>query len=229
MIHRNTAIPIIVKQNRLELNNHRSLLFDRPRGFEYESGDWIDIVLPNRELKGGKTYSLSSSPTEPDLMITFKDGISELKKELAALRIGDELTIVQYGNDYHFTLKPHKVSTLLAGGVGIAPFRSMVKELFDTRSKNQVDLIYMSKNNAFLFQDEFTVWANALADLNITYVVTDSLNKKARTKALFANIKTPAQLFYIAGPEGMVETTEHLLLDYGVRLEDIKIDSFGGY
>jgi ferredoxin-NADP reductase len=229
MIHKNTDITIVVKENRPEINGQRSILFHRPQDFLYESGDWIDVRLPEGELRGGRTYSLSSSPTEPDLMITFKDGISELKTALMALRPNDALVITQYGNDYKFTLKPLKASTLIAGGIGIAPFRSMIKEMFDTDSKSQVDLIYMNKDNDFLFNDELIVWMGRLTGLRISYIVTRGLNRKARTKTMLATIKTPGQLFYIAGPEGMVESTEHMLLDFGVKSSNIRIDGFGGY
>lgn len=229
MVHKDTHITIIVKENRIETPNYRSIVFRRPRGFVFESGDWIDIEPKDKVLKGGKTYSLSSSPTESDVMITFKDGVSELKRVLAAAKPGDEFTIVQYGNDYKFTLNPNKTSTLIAGGVGIAPFRSMLQEMVDTNDTNLVNAIYLNQSEDFLFQHELENYRRQLPGLNITYIVTKELRRKDRTKALLSAIETLDQSFYIAGPEGMVEATEHLLLDAGVALRSIKIDSFGGY
>ena len=229
MIHKNTNISIVVKENRIETPNYRSVIFVRPRDFTFEAGDWIDIEIAGQILKGGKTYSLSSAPTEPDLMITFKDGVSEIKKALASANPGDIFTITQYGNDYKFTLNPNKTSTLIAGGVGIAPFRSMLQEMVDIGDKNTVDLVYLNQTLDFLFMAELEQYARQLHGLTITYLVTKELKKKDKTKALLAAIKTLDQSFYIAGPEGMVETTEHLLLDNGVALASIKIDSFGGY
>lgn len=229
MVYKHTNITIIVKTNFPETPGYRSVVFERPPDFTFESGDWIDIRFSDPDLKGGPTYSLSSSPTEPDLMITFKDGLSEIKRALAALTAGDQLTIFQYGNDYKFTLKPHRMSTLIAGGVGVAPFRSMLGELAATSGQNELKLIYMNKDRDFLFKTELDAWQKLLPNLSITYIVTDELNRKDRTKALLSAITTMDQTFYIAGPEGMVESTEHLLLDNGVKIADIKIDSFGGY
>lgn len=229
MVHTDTNIPIAVKANSTESLGYRSLVFERPANFTFESGDWIDIQPKDQILSGGNTYSLSSSPTEPDLMITFKDGFSPLKQVLASAKPGDSFNILQYGNDYKFTLNPNRSSTLVAGGVGVAPFRSMIKEMLDTQSKNQVHLIYMNKTPDFLFKTELDSWTRGLAGLRITYVVTEGLKKKEKTKILLEAIKDTDQSFYIAGPEGMVESTEHLLLDNKVALRDIKIDSFGGY
>lgn len=229
MIHTNTNITIVVKENRIETLNNRSITFERPRDFVFESGDWIDVEFTGQPLAGGRTYSLSSSPTEPELMITIKDGMSEIKKALAAVEPGDALKIVQYGNDYKFTLNPSKTSTLIAGGVGIAPFRSMLQEMVDLGDKNDVDLIYLNQTPDFLFMPELEQYAKQLPGLTITYLVTKGLKKKDKAKALLSAIQTLDQSFYIAGPEGMVETTEHLLLDKGVSLANIKIDSFSGY
>ncbi|GAC1371461.1 MAG: hypothetical protein NVSMB39_5200 [Candidatus Saccharimonadales bacterium] len=228
MVHKSTDITITVKSNFTETPGYRSIVFERPAGFDYESGDWIDLQFSDPHLSGGPTYSLSSSPTEPDLMITFKDGLSGIKRALVALQPGDTVKIFQYGNDYKFTLKPHQSSTLIAGGVGVAPFRSMLAEMAATSETNEVKLIYMNKDQDFLFRDELESWQGLLSNLSIEYIVTGLLNRKARTQALLDAIGAMEQSFYIAGPEGMVEATEHLLIDNGVKLGDIKIDIFGG-
>lgn len=229
MVVKNVQIEISVKANRVDTDGYRSIIFDRPKDFNYESGDWIDIQYLDPQLSGGRTYSLSSSPTEPDLMITFKEGFSELKKRLASAKAGDKFTIVQYGNDYGFTIKPHKPSVLIAGGVGIAPFRSMIKELYDLGNKDQVELLYLNKTPDFLFMNELNQWQATIPNFSITYLTTENLNKKKKSKAILNAIKSNESSFYIAGPEAMAEFTEHLLLDNGVDISNIKIDSFGGY
>jgi ferredoxin-NADP reductase len=55
------------------------------------------------------------------------------------------------------------------------------------------------------------------------------LNRKKRHGLLLGTIDMTAHHYFIAGPEGMVESTEHLLIDSGVAVRDIRIDSFGGY
>jgi ferredoxin-NADP reductase len=229
MLHKDTNILITVKDNIQETPGYRSIIFERPRGFEYESGDWIDIKSPIKDLKGGRTYSLSSSPTEPDLMITFKEGLSEMKRTLAASKPDDMFIVFQYGNAYQFTIKPHKATILIAGGVGVAPFRSMMKEIFDTRDMSELSLVYLNKTSEFLYAKELSEWSLLLPNLHSSYIVTEGLKRKDHDKAILSLIHSPQQFFYIAGPEGMVETTEHLLLDNGVSLDNIQIDSFGSY
>lgn len=229
VVHKNQNIELIVKELRQETPHYWSLLFHRPHDFAFEAGDWIDIAFPGPELTGGKTYSLSASPTEPDLMITFREGVSPLKRALASAKPGDKLSITQYGNDYGFQLKGNKTSTLIAGGVGVAPFRSMLKEMSDQSGKNTVNLIFLNQTDQFLFKDELDRWAMALPNLTVHYVATKELSRKKREKLITSLITDINQQFYISGPPGMVASNVELLEALGAHRRNVKTDIFGGY
>lgn len=105
----------------------------------------------------------------------------------------------------------------------------MLKEMSENHDANAVHLIYLHQNEQFLFKHELDEWAQALPNLTISYIVTKEINRKKREKLILSLIKNYNQNFYISGPESMVENTEHLLIDAGVQIRDIRIDSFGGY
>lgn len=229
MVYKNVAIPLQVLSTEHLDASTLSVYFSRPIGFEYEPGDWIDIVFPDEELSGGITYSLSSSPTEPDLAITFRTGNSPFKRRLQTVTPGTAMHITQYGNDYGFHLKDNRSSVLIAGGIGIAPFRSMLREMHDSQTTNAVQLIYMNKGTDYIFETQIKDWAASMAQVSPVFINTKELNRKKRETLLLATIKKDAHHYFIAGPEAMVESTEHLLIDNGVNVKDIRIDSFGGY
>lgn len=228
MPHQYVDIELTVKEVRAETPQHLSVIYERPRGFDYEPGDWVDLSF-GTELRGGRTYSLSSAPTEPDLMITFKEGLSEFKRTLAGSTPGDTARITAYGNDYEFHLAEHRDSVLIAGGVGVAPFRSMVKQMLDTSTSGSVQLVYLNQTDTFLFSDEFDAWQRELDDVAVHHLVTKGLSRKKRNAALRDIIAVDAHHYFIAGPEGMIESTEALLDTLGVNHDDIRIDIFGGY
>lgn len=228
MAHQLVDIELTVKHVRGETPQHLSVVYARPRGFDYEAGDWVDLQLDG-DPRGGRTYSLSSSPTEPDLMITFKEGQSELKKALAASVPGDTARVTAFGNDYEFQLDEHRDSVLIAGGVGVAPFRSMVKDMVDRQVPGSVELVYLNATDDFLFRDELDAWQTELAEARMHYVVTRGLKRKDRERVLRDLVPATAHLYYVAGPEGMVESTETMLMASGVDHDDIRIDVFGGY
>ena len=226
--HENVDIPILVKAVRQETPGHLSLVFARPRGFEYEPGDWIDLGF-DRELSGGRTYSFSSGPTEPDLVITFKEGQSGVKRTLQSASTGDLFRITAYGNDYEFSLRPHRNSVLIAAGVGVAPFRSMIATMADRSSADAAHLIYLNRTADFLFREEFDSWQRQLPAVTIDFVVTQGLKSKERRRLLAGCVDNSAHYYYIAGPPAMIESTEVVLMDAGVDHGDIRIDSFDGY
>ena len=222
-------IELRVKEVRPEDSGALSAFFYRPANFEFEAGDWMDLAFADRNLRGGITYSISSSPTEIDIRITFRQGFSDSKKALQGLVAGEIVSILQYGNDYDFSLDRNRSSVLIAGGIGIAPLRSMIKELYDTQGRDEISLIYLSQQDTFLFKDELDKWSDKLPNLTVHYIQTRTINRKQRESIIKSLLPDLDQHFYIAGPKGMVEANEHLLIDMGVKLKNIRIDSFRGY
>ena len=229
MIHKQVNITLTVQATEQITDNIMSVIFARPVGFDFEAGDWVDVNFHDGNPPGGITYSLSSSPTEDMLAITFKLGISPFKQRLQSLKPGDEMYISQYGNDYGFHLKHNRSSVLIAGGIGIAPFRSMLKEMVDTGNQNDLQLLYLSKETPYAFAEQIDIWQSELANVDVHYIDTSQLNRKEREKLILGHLDTTADYYFIAGPEGMVEANEHLLLNMGIDLKKIRIDSFSGY
>ena len=137
--------------------------------------------------------------------------------------------ISQYGNDYGFQLKNNRASVLIAGGIGIAPFRSMLKEMYDKQDSNYVQLAFLNKGKEFLFKDELESWRRVLPNLAIEYIPTQDLKRKERDRLLKSAIDPEAQNYYIAGPTGMVTSTYDLLDGLNISGKDIRIDNFGTY
>lgn len=230
MIHKNVKINLNIQSVELVDTACMTVYFERPIGFVYEPGDWIDVNFYDGNPNGGITYSVSSSPTEDILAITFKLGISPFKKRLQSLKPNDKMYISQYGNSYDFHLSKNRSSVLIAGGIGIAPFRSMLKEMSDTGNQNDVQLLYLNKDITFIFAHEIELWSKQLTNINVQYISTTQLSRKKREKLLIGVVNKNAHHYFIAGPEGMVEATEHLLIDaMNISPKDIRIDSFGGY
>ena len=221
------SYPLIVTATQPETPGYRSVFFGRPRGFSFMAGDWMDVTMPADQPAGGTTYSFASSPDEPDLRITFRDGRSPFKLVLQSVQAGDRFLITEYGNDYGFQLNEHRPSTLIAGGVGVTPFRSMLSQMVAERSRNSVQLIYLNTSADFLYRAELDAWEQELPGLTVRYVPTRDLKRKGRERRLRELIADPQQQFYVSGPSGMVESTRQALAAFGVADRDIKVDDFG--
>jgi ferredoxin-NADP reductase len=227
MVYEDLRIPITVKAVVAETSGYLSLYFVRPRDFVFNSGDWMDINLMSDQPPGGTTYSFASSPTESELRITFRSGASPFKKSLENLKPGDKLVVTEFGNDYAFQLKEHKASVLIAGGVGVTPFRSMIKQMVDEGSKNTVQLIYFNTSPSFLYKDEFDDWQQRLQSFQADFIATKDLKRKDRERLLNDLISDVDRQYYVSGPSGMVGSTVRLLETLSVDKRNIKIDDFG--
>jgi ferredoxin-NADP reductase len=157
-------IVLRIIERREEAPDCLSIRFARPPGVVYQPGDWMDIRFPTPEFPVGRTYSFASSPTEPDLCITFKRGVSPFKRRLALAEPGETMLITQYGSNV-FLLDRRYPAVFIAGGVGITPFRSMLKTLVDTDAHLPVTLIYQHRTELFPFRDELDAWTRELPDL----------------------------------------------------------------
>lgn len=219
-----------ITERREEAPDCLSLFFEKPRSFTYAPGDWMDIRFPTPEFPVGRTYSFASSPTEPDLRITFKKGVSSFKKRLENVRPGETMLITQYGSN-GFVFDRQHASVFIAGGVGITPFRSMLKELVDTDTHVPIELVYQNRTADFPFRAEFDEWTRTYLSLTTHYLATETEGRltRATLQRLLPGIASQQPMTYVAGPPGMVDKAAALLRELGIDNDDIKTDRFDGY
>lgn len=209
-----------------ELNNCFSLILEKPVGFRFYPGQFLDIELNIEDSdKRGKVraFTISSSPTEEFLMITPKKGISDFKKAMEKLKPGDFIDSSYPAGT--FTLDETTPAVFIAGGIGITPFRSMIKYAADNKLKIPIILIYSNSGENTVFKDEFEKWKNTLPKLNIIYhnsTQSGHLTLDSRHLAL-------ESIYYLAGSREFVNKMEKILLKMGVDQTNIRYDRFDGY
>lgn len=202
-----------------------SLILEKPKGFNFYPGQYLDVELPVKDKYGNtRAFTISSSPTENFLMITFKKGISEFKKKLASLKSGDTISVSHPAGT--FTLDESSPAVFIAGGIGITPFRSMIKYAVDQKLNIPIDIIYLTSDNIFLFKKNLDKWQKEYSKLEIIYQNTAS---SGHTITLNTKYLIPNTIFYLAGPPKMVDDFEKILFELGVEETSIRTDRFDGY
>lgn len=223
---------LTVKTVQIETSDCFSLILKKPNNFFFYPGQYLDIELPIRdEDRRGATraFTIASSPTEDFLMITSTKGISDFKRYFQNLRPKDKIESSHPAGT--FILDETEPAIFIAGGVGITPFRSMIKYAVDNSLKTSITLIYSNSNENFLFKCELDEWQNRLPNLKIIYVVTSKEGKLDHQKLETLNSKfiIHNSIFYLAGPPKMVNEFEKILLEIGVDEVNIRYDRFDGY
>lgn len=206
-----------------EAKDIRSFRIEKRVSVTYLPGQWVYLKIGNG-LK--HQFTLSSSPTEKYLQITTKyREMSEYKKMLWKIQVGDWVEIIgPFGN---FCLNKNDSSTKLfvAGGIGITPFRSMIKFVLDTNTREHIDLIYSVRNHLEgAFIDELRSINNN--SINIEIVETSVSNRVGKDK-LREYSEDNDRSIWICGPGKMVENIYVMAKELGFN--SIKTEEFTGY
>jgi len=135
-------------EKREEAKGTVSFFWEPEKPLKYLPGQYFYITLPKLSFPDprGSTrhFTLSSSPTEPPLLriTTRLREQSGFKKSLDDLEIGQETE--GEGPNGTFVLDESEKGShiFLAGGIGITPFRSMVKYCLDKNTGSKITLIY---------------------------------------------------------------------------------------
>lgn len=157
------------------------------------------------------------------------------------LDMGRGATIVAAQLAGDFTL-PHDLSqqcVLIAGGIGITPFRSMIKYALDKDERRPLTLFYAARTSAELVYTDIFAQAQQQLGLKIIYTLTDPtqvpIDWRGRVGYLDANVISAEvpdyahSLFYLSGPNTMVLAFEATLIAMGVQHSHIRKDFFPGF
>lgn len=203
--------------------------FNLPSKLSYLPGQYLEMTLDQKEIdfRGNRrTFTIASSPTEDKLQfgIKFYKPSSTFKKHLSEIKEGDQIIAGNISGDFVLPKNPSIPLVFIAGGIGITPFRSMVKYLLDTNQKRSIELLYLvnsPKEAAYkdLFEEASEIGMNI-------HISTKSPSKDSLAEYIHRDQK---QQFYISGPPGMVRTYKNLLKQSGVKNRAIKTDYFAGY
>lgn len=220
------------------------LVFDRPNNFNFMPGQYMEWTLShdNFDQKGVRRYfTISSSPTEDKLSLAYKNSNSSYKKALAELN--EPLLIASsLGGDFILPNDSNQKLVFIAGGIGITPFRSMIKYLIDTKQSRDIYLLYFCSDcQDFVYKDLFEQ-AKKTINLKVWYICSSSKkstinfnhqlisNQRLSINLIKDLIKDYDQrLFLLAGSDAIVKHSKQILRKLGLRSHQIKTDHFSGY
>jgi ferredoxin-NADP reductase/Na+-translocating ferredoxin:NAD+ oxidoreductase RnfD subunit len=224
-------------QKRIKLSRDSAdFVFKPERPFTYQPGQYMELTLqhPHTDSRGARRYfTLSSSPTEQDLRlgVKFYQPGSSYKRALLDVTADTPIIAGQLGGDFVLPKDATKRLVFIAGGIGVTPFRSMIKYLLDKDERRDITLLYTAKtDDDHIYRDVFDTAAAKLG-INVIYVTTSDKSKRTRVAELITQHVPDFRdcTFYISGPHAMVTDAEHALETMGVNFTRIKKDFFSGY
>ena len=136
--------------------------------FEHKPGQCAMLCIPG---VSEAMFSITSSPTNKEYQEFSIKKCGTLTDQLHSLEVGDEITVRgPYGNNFPVdTELKGKNLLFIAGGIGLAPLRSVINYVLDNRDDyGTVDILYGSRSMDDLVKLEEikNVWCNA-PDVNV--------------------------------------------------------------
>lgn len=221
-----------------------ALYLEKPAGFAFKPGQAIDVVLahaPHGETNGARhAFSIVSAPHQDELVIATRMRDSAYKREIKSMPIGSPAKIE--GPFGSLTLHNNRArpAVFIAGGIGITPFISILRQAAKEHLPQQLLLLYSNRrpeDAAFLTELQQLEQQNK----NFTLVATMTEMEKSsqpwdgETGFIDENMikrmagALTAPIYYLVGPPAMVEAMRKTLNDASIDDDDIRSEEFYGY
>ncbi|MGY0399409.1 MAG: flavin reductase family protein [Ostreibacterium sp.] len=223
-----------------ELENVRTYKFSDPAGgnFQFKAGQHISLALPLPNGKDFRTFTIASSPTQPDSVdLTVKtarpDGGTAWMHE--HLKPGTEL--LAFGPIGHFCLQdnPCDKVVLISAGSGITPMISMLRWLSDRGDGIDITFLHYVQNpKELLFPKELRQLDCMLPNLHLYQIPTDVPVGKSWTglrglveKKQLTALLSQNQTIFCCGPAGFMTQVRTILVAVDFNFDDYHEESFG--
>lgn len=218
--------------------------FEKPKDFSFLAGQYVDMILKNPPYKDDegnvRTFTLASSPTEQHLLIATRLRNSAFKNSLKDMPVGAKVEIEGPMGDLVLPKDAARPVVLLAGGIGITPFRSMLKYAADRNLPHRLFLFYSNRRPEDApFLDELLSWQGVnpryrcfatMTEIKESKVPWHGLEGYIDAAMIRAHLDEPARAhYYIAGPPAMVTSMRVVLEEMHVPDNQIHTEEFSGY
>lgn len=218
--------------------------FQRPRNLLFRPGQFIDLALRGVSGNGSHglihTFSIASSCFASSILVVTRMRDSDFKRALSVLPLGTEVSIRGPMGSFILNNDLSRPAVLVAGGIGIAPFLSMLSSAAIDKAHPPLFLFYANRYvEDAAFMD--TLWDLEMSNRSFHFVPiftrigpgnggwkgeTGPINAQLLSKHINI-LRDP--IYYVAGPPGMVTGAHQTLVGLGVPEEDIRTEHFAGY
>jgi ferredoxin-NADP reductase len=220
----------------------RTFYLARPGGepvpFAFNAGQFLNLTLEIDGKRVSRSYTIASPPTREDhIELTIKredrGHVSRFLHEM--LKTGHTVTISGPNGRFSFDPAASQSLLLIAGGVGITPVMSILRNLMDINWGRPIDLVFSVRTLAdVIFGEELRRLSAQHANLHVHVTVTRESEAKwsgprGRITSDLLRQFIPdfsARPTFICGPDAMARDVRQQLLDAGVPDSQISVESF---
>ena len=216
----------------------------KPAGFVFKAGQTADLTLvnpPETDSEGNtRTFSIASAPSENELMFATRLRDTAFKRSLRNMKPGTKIKVDGPMGSFNLHKNPAKPAVFLAGGIGITPFLSIIREATRQKDPHQIYLFYSNRrpeDAAFITELQAMPKQNPNFHLVATMAEMDKSKQSWTGERGFIDAvmlkrhlpELSGPIYYTAGPPAMVAAMKDMLAKAGVDEDDVRAEDFPGY
>jgi ferredoxin-NADP reductase len=173
-------------------------------------------------------------------MFTTRMRDTAFKRSLKKVPLGAEVKIDSPMGSFTLHKNSAKPAVFLAGGIGITPFVSIVRQADHDRLRHKLHLFYSNRRPEDApFLDTLQTLERSNPNLHVVCTMTAMAQSRKEWKGEtglinqemlsthLSNLQGP--IYYIAGPPAMVAGLRTMLVGANVDEDDIRTEDFAGY
>ncbi len=209
-----------------------------PVPFAFRAGQFLNLMVDVEGTRVGRSYTIASPPTRDayvELTVKREDHghVSRFLHDM--LMTGQAVSVSAPAGRFSFTPDHEAGVTLIAGGVGVTPVMSILRDLTDHSWPGRIDLVFSVRSPAdVIFADELRYLTSRHPNLHVHVTVTrdppaDWAGIRGRVtagllKGLIPDLTDrPA---FVCGPDEMARAVRDELAAAGVPSDRVTLESF---
>lgn len=205
-------------------------IFNPGKPLHFQAGQYMEWSLPHahQDFRGMRRYfTIASAPNESlvKIGVRFSEPSSSFKKQLQNFKKGDTIFAGQVAGDFVLPKNKNQKLVFVAGGIGVTPFASMIRDLVNQNQKTDIVLFYKNKTDDFAYQDLLKM-AEEKIGLKTVYITQGNVDE-VMIKKYASDFKD--RMFYLSGPSAMVDDYKKVIKTLGIPRKNIKTDYFPGF
>lgn len=217
------------------------LTFEKPDGFGFVAGQYGGFTLINpveTDEKGAtRRFSFLSAPEDSHICFATRIQSSAYKRNLQAMPIGATIKLAGPVGNFVLHTDPAIPAVMIAGGIGVTPFYSMIQHVLRHEPERKITLIYGNQTVAdSALLSDLTELSERHPSFKLVPVLANPHpewkgEEGFITDDILVRYITDLNLpiFYVCGSPAMVNAMQQMLRELEIPDERVKVEDFPGY
>ncbi len=224
--------PFKISEIKQETHDTWSLFFEG-KYKKYKPGQFSIVrLIKNGKVSESHPFTISSSPTRDKISITVKS-VGDFTSKIKDTKTSDQAYIDEPYGVLSFLNYDEKNLVFIAGGIGITPFISMLRYVYDKKLEKNIILIWGNKtSDDIAFKDELEMLESKIPSFKVVHVMSNQ-NDWQGEKGFIDSEKLKKYIkdfqnsqFFVCGPPIMMKKVIKALKELGVSNRKIHYERF---